>query len=172
MINIQKMSSAPSNPSATTGAPTYTEAAGSSSQPHEEAGPLHDHITEARDPATGRTYWVDHSTKTTSWVHPVKNIYTKGLPWPWERRFDKKGRAYYLNHEGQTTSWLDPVKREKFEKEGKLEGDINENVEGADCVLEETQADGSAYWINYTKGEIGGPDYYTNRRRQCQSDQR
>ncbi|KAF3764087.1 hypothetical protein M406DRAFT_235236, partial [Cryphonectria parasitica EP155] len=59
-------------------------------------------------PTNGRTYWVNHTTKTTSWIHPTKKIYTEGLPWPWERRFDDKGRAYYLDHEAETTSWLNP----------------------------------------------------------------
>lgn len=80
--------------------------------------------------------------------------------WPWERLFDDKGRASYLDHENETSSWLDPVKRERFVKEGRLEGDVNNGVEGADCVVEEKAADGWVYWVNSTKGEIGEPDYY------------
>lgn len=151
------MSSASETMSSLSTAPTYTEAGEPFSQPQLDDTPLSDHITEAQSPKDGRTYWVNHTTKTTSWIHPLRNIYTEGLPWPWERRFDVKGRAYYMNHETETTSWLNPVLREKFEKEGKLEGEIYEDVEGADCVVKEKARDGEVYWVNYTQGTLGGP---------------
>ncbi|TLD28448.1 hypothetical protein PspLS_03351 [Pyricularia sp. CBS 133598] len=88
-----------------------------------------------------------------------KKPYTEGLPWPWEVQHDAKGRAYYLNHEDKTSSWLNPAKLELFKTHGTLEGNIYEGCgEGAYCVVEEKTVGGESYWVNYTVGEVGGPD--------------
>lgn len=119
---------------------------------------LPSHITAEKDSATGKTYYLNHDTKTISWLHPSKKPFIEGLPWPWERRVDVKGCAYYLDHEHRSTSWLDPLKRERFEQDGKLDGDIYTDLESQDCVVEEQTADGRKYWVNYSIGEVGGPD--------------
>ena len=141
-------------PNTSSEVPSYAEPSTSQSQDD----PLPEHITAEKDSATGKTYYLDHNTKTTSWLHPSKKPFTEGLPWPWERLYDAKGRAYYLNHESKSSSWLDPVKAEKFQKEGALEGNMYKDVEDAECVLEEKTKDGKTYYVNYSKGEVGGPD--------------
>eukprot|EP00475_Leptophrys_vorax_P007952 TRINITY_DN1508_c0_g1_i2.p1 TRINITY_DN1508_c0_g1~~TRINITY_DN1508_c0_g1_i2.p1 ORF type:complete len:1085 (+),score=304.16 TRINITY_DN1508_c0_g1_i2:74-3256(+) len=52
----------------------------------------------------GRTYYVDHFTKTTSWTAPA------ALPSGWERRYDSVSqRVYYANASTKTTQWDPPV---------------------------------------------------------------
>lgn len=59
---------------------------------------------EARvDKRTGKFYFLDHNTKTTSWEDP------RPLPRGWEKRKDNKSaRVYYVDHASKTTSWTDP----------------------------------------------------------------
>ena len=52
----------------------------------------------------GRTYYVNHNTKETSWNPP--NV--KPLPEGWEAKRDPEGRVYYIDHTTRTTTWIDP----------------------------------------------------------------
>ncbi|KAH6880664.1 P-loop containing nucleoside triphosphate hydrolase protein [Thelonectria olida] len=65
---------------------------------------------ERRKNNSGRTYYVDHNTRTTSWNRPrASGEDAEGrLPAGWERREDDVGRAYYVNHNTRTTSWNRP----------------------------------------------------------------
>jgi len=58
---------------------------------------------EARVDGVGRTYYVDHSTQTTTWNAP--------LPTGWERRFTPSGQQYFVDHNTQTTTWIAPTLR-------------------------------------------------------------
>ncbi|KAF8334172.1 uncharacterized protein EI90DRAFT_3121512 [Cantharellus anzutake] len=70
----------------------------------------------------GRTYYIDHYTRTTTWTRPS---YTPGqtsntqaqitargakeaLPVGWEKRRTPEGRFLYVDHNTRTTTWLDP----------------------------------------------------------------
>ncbi|KAK7504720.1 hypothetical protein BaRGS_00004206 [Batillaria attramentaria] len=57
---------------------------------------------ECRKDAQGRTYYVDHNTRTTTWERP------QPLPPGWERRVDNRGRVYYVDHNTRTTTWQRP----------------------------------------------------------------
>ena len=61
---------------------------------------------------SNRTYYVDHNTRTTTWVRPVPdNEETfRPLPMGWERRTteDSRARLYFVNHNNKTTSWYHP----------------------------------------------------------------
>lgn len=50
----------------------------------------------------GRVYYVDHTTRTTSWERPT------ALPSGWESRLDPSGRVYYVDHNTRTTTWQRP----------------------------------------------------------------
>nr|VZI44916.1 unnamed protein product [Spirometra erinaceieuropaei] len=54
------------------------------------------------DPASGRTYFVDHLTRRTQWELP------QALPPGWERRVDANNRVYYVDHNTRTTTWHPP----------------------------------------------------------------
>ncbi|XP_065115061.1 NEDD4-like E3 ubiquitin-protein ligase WWP1 isoform X1 [Paramisgurnus dabryanus] len=58
---------------------------------------------EQRKDPHGRTYYVDHNTKTTTWERP------QPLPLGWERRVDNRGRIYYVDHNTRTTTWQRPT---------------------------------------------------------------
>ncbi|KAL8604017.1 hypothetical protein ACOMHN_039061 [Nucella lapillus] len=57
---------------------------------------------EMRKDSQGRTYFVDHNTRTTTWERP------QPLPPGWERRVDQRGRVYYVDHNTRTTTWQRP----------------------------------------------------------------
>ncbi|XP_018614279.1 NEDD4-like E3 ubiquitin-protein ligase WWP1 [Scleropages formosus] len=58
---------------------------------------------EQRKDLHGRTYYVDHNTRTTTWERP------QPLPAGWERRVDDRGRIYYVDHNTRTTTWQRPT---------------------------------------------------------------
>jgi len=77
------------------------------------------------DPASGRTFYVNHSTKTTQWTRPqyraaVASMPTAvavpsggrgggGLPPGWEMKYTPQGRPYFMNHVTKTTQWNRPT---------------------------------------------------------------
>ncbi|KAL8806449.1 MAG: hypothetical protein Q9182_001364 [Xanthomendoza sp. 2 TL-2023] len=67
---------------------------------------------QSHDPRNRRPYYIDHNTRTTSWVRPVTGLpeTTRPLPKGWERRRTEDGkiRLYYVNHNERTTSWTLP----------------------------------------------------------------
>ncbi|KAM4719146.1 NEDD4-like E3 ubiquitin-protein ligase WWP1 isoform 1-T2 [Anableps anableps] len=71
--------------------------------PNAPAGdPLPPGWEQRKDPH-GRTYYVDHNTRTTTWERP------QPLPPGWERRVDDRGRIYYVDHNTRTTTWQRPT---------------------------------------------------------------
>ncbi|CAA7261756.1 unnamed protein product [Cyclocybe aegerita] len=66
----------------------------------------------ATDPQ-GRTYYLDHRRKVTSWERPTKasplDESNDPLPPGWETRTDHKGRTYYIDHNTRTTTWIRPT---------------------------------------------------------------
>ncbi|KAF4620745.1 hypothetical protein D9613_000495 [Agrocybe pediades] len=59
----------------------------------------------------GRKYYLDHNTRTSTWVRPTcPEAYPDDAPLPagWEWRLDHKGRKYYVNHNAHTTTWTRP----------------------------------------------------------------
>ncbi|VDK68818.1 unnamed protein product [Litomosoides sigmodontis] len=60
---------------------------------------------ELRYDAYGRKYYVDHTTKSTTWERPS----TMPLPSGWEMRRDPRGRVYYVDHNTRTTTWQRPT---------------------------------------------------------------
>uniref|UniRef100_A0A673ZCZ4 E3 ubiquitin-protein ligase n=1 Tax=Salmo trutta TaxID=8032 RepID=A0A673ZCZ4_SALTR len=89
----------PSHPQPTTEAPSTEHDRGSSGAEADEAKPS----WEQRKDPHGRTYYVDHNTKTTTWERP------QPLPPGWERRVDDRGRIYYVDHNTRTTTWQRPT---------------------------------------------------------------
>ena len=82
---------------------------------------------EMRYTPEGRPYFVDHNTRTTTWVDPRRQqlvrvyggnanllvrqqpVSTHGpLPSGWEMRLTQNGRVYYVDHNTKTTTWDDP----------------------------------------------------------------
>lgn len=81
---------------------------------------------EQRFTPEGRAYFVDHNTRTTTWVDPRRQqfIRTYGptnttiqqqpvsqlgpLPSGWEMRLTNTARVYFVDHNTKTTTWDDP----------------------------------------------------------------
>lgn len=66
---------------------------------------------------TGRIYYMNHETRTSSWLPPVDSWSSActGLPYGWEAGVDKNGRTYFINHVSKTTTYEDP--RKDYEEE-------------------------------------------------------
>lgn len=81
---------------------------------------------EQRYSPDGRSYYVDHNTRTTTWVDPRRTqavqFVTSGsaasgklpvsqlgpLPSGWEMRLNPTGKVYFVDHNTKTTTWNDP----------------------------------------------------------------
>ncbi|KAI4901758.1 hypothetical protein NFI96_001045 [Prochilodus magdalenae] len=94
--------------SSTTDAAVSNSTATDGSKPRQQApssstsDPLPPGWEQRKDPH-GRTYYVDHNTRTTTWERP------QPLPPGWERRVDDRGRIYYVDHNTRTTTWQRPT---------------------------------------------------------------
>jgi hypothetical protein len=69
----------------------------------------------------GRRYYVDHNTRTTSFVRPKGDFPRSEEPLPedsdplpplWEKRATPEGRPYYIDHNTKTTTWVRPKRIE------------------------------------------------------------
>ncbi|KAJ3937091.1 MAG: hypothetical protein NXY57DRAFT_982535 [Lentinula lateritia] len=106
------------NPSATSSAPSTTQ----STSPPSEYNDVHLPLGwEERRTPEGRPYFVDHTTRTTTWVDPRRTLNQSTvapatnvnsnlgpLPSGWEMRLTSTGRVYFVDHNTRTTSWDDP----------------------------------------------------------------
>lgn len=73
----------------------------------------------AYDTRSNRYFYVDHNTKTTTWVNPIdrytrpKNIDecfdNSQLPYGWERVTDPAIGVYYIDHINRKNQWSNPV---------------------------------------------------------------
>ncbi|KAJ5714208.1 uncharacterized protein N7483_011389 [Penicillium malachiteum] len=87
---------------------------------------------EQRNTPEGRSYFVDHNTRTTTWVDPRRQQYIRmygqnqnqggnnttiqqqpvsqlgPLPSGWEMRLTNTARVYFVDHNTKTTTWDDP----------------------------------------------------------------
>uniref|UniRef100_A0A669CSP7 E3 ubiquitin-protein ligase n=1 Tax=Oreochromis niloticus TaxID=8128 RepID=A0A669CSP7_ORENI len=85
--------------SSSSSSPALAEANASGSGVHKQ---ICQQWEQRKDPH-GRTYYVDHNTRTTTWERP------QPLPPGWERRVDDRGRIYYVDHNTRTTTWQRPT---------------------------------------------------------------
>ncbi|SAM01374.1 hypothetical protein [Absidia glauca] len=88
---------------------------------------------EMRTTSEGRPYFVDHNTRTTTWVDPRRQqrISTIGpgsttqvqlqpvsslgpLPSGWEMRLTSTGRVYFVDHNTKTTTWDEHILDDSF----------------------------------------------------------
>lgn len=79
----------------------------------EPESPLPSGWTRGVDQGSGRTFYIDHNSRTTSWVRPEVRTDQMAaqlgpLPSGWEMRHTTTGRPYFINHESKETSWDDP----------------------------------------------------------------
>ncbi|XP_063694630.1 E3 ubiquitin-protein ligase NEDD4-like isoform X1 [Bolinopsis microptera] len=97
-------------------APSALDLSGPDQTEVEESGqqsPLPEGWTEAQDPGSGRLFYIDHNSRTTSWVRPKSR--TDGLfaalgplPTGFEMRYTRSGRPFFINHRTKETTWHDP----------------------------------------------------------------
>ncbi|KAF5369483.1 hypothetical protein D9758_002754 [Tetrapyrgos nigripes] len=87
---------------------------------------------EERRTAEGRPYFVDHNTRTTTWIDPRRNAAQAAtttpaaqlnsnlgpIPSGWEMRLTSTNRVYFVDHNTKTTTWDDP----------RLPGQVDDNA--------------------------------------------
>jgi E3 ubiquitin-protein ligase NEDD4 len=117
----EQQNSSPANPNAVSMMATGATTAGTGELP---AG------WEQRHTPEGRAYFVDHNTRTTTWVDPRRQQYIRmynnnptgnnstiqqqpvsqlgPLPSGWEMRLTNTARVYFVDHNTKTTTWDDP----------------------------------------------------------------
>lgn len=121
--------------------PSLSEAASNSSNTPSAASMMTTGVTtngtgelpagwEQRHTPEGRPYFVDHNTRTTTWVDPRRQQYIRmygqsnngnnatiqtqpvsqlgALPSGWEMRLTNTARVYFVDHNTKTTTWDDP----------------------------------------------------------------
>ncbi|KAL8864717.1 MAG: hypothetical protein Q9198_009687 [Flavoplaca austrocitrina] len=96
-------------------APDLSDVQSSVTPQSDDAGnqtPLPEGWTQDIDPSSKRTYYMDHKTKTTTWVRPIPGDEktTRPLPKGWERRRTRDGwnKIYYVDHNTKTCTWEFP----------------------------------------------------------------
>jgi E3 ubiquitin-protein ligase NEDD4 len=76
---------------------------------------------ERREDNLGRTYYVDHNKRSTSWNRPIALTPSPAavpstdpgeLPPGWEMRHTPEGRPYFVNHNARQNTWVDPRRQE------------------------------------------------------------
>ncbi|WFD08500.1 HECT-type E3 ubiquitin transferase [Malassezia vespertilionis] len=107
--------------------PSATPVGAASNATSAGAGPLPSGW-EQRTTADGRAYFVDHNTRTTTWVDPRRQQILRvmgpngnnlslqpqsvsqlgPLPSGWEMRLTSTARVYFVDHNTKTTTWDDP----------------------------------------------------------------
>ncbi|KIW31940.1 E3 ubiquitin-protein ligase RSP5 [Cladophialophora immunda] len=119
--NLQESRGSPQQPNAVSMMATGATTAGTGELP---AG------WEQRHTPEGRAYFVDHNTRTTTWVDPRRQQYIRmygnnpsgnnttiqqqpvsqlgPLPSGWEMRLTNTARVYFVDHNTKTTTWDDP----------------------------------------------------------------
>uniref|UniRef100_A0A8C8VMX4 Membrane-associated guanylate kinase, WW and PDZ domain-containing protein 3 n=1 Tax=Pelusios castaneus TaxID=367368 RepID=A0A8C8VMX4_9SAUR len=103
----------------------------------------------------GMVYFIDHNTKTTTWLDPRLCKKAKApedcedgeLPYGWEKIEDPHYGTYYVDHINQKTQFENPVLEAKRKKQlGQTDvgpskpGDVIVEINGS-CVLGQTHAD-------------------------------
>ena len=105
---------------------TLPHAASGAVQISDDYGPL-PYGWECRIAPNGQYYYVDHTTQTTTWVHPnrlnqgrviapgtldlyrIQTVQQLGiLPNGWEMRVHSDNRVYFVDHITHSTTWDDP----------------------------------------------------------------
>jgi len=82
---------------------------------------------EQQENAEGRVYYIDHNTRTTTFVRPTSDSQNammerrnEGLPTGWEVRQTPTGRLLFIDHNTRTNTWEDP--RDRWDVEAGAEG--------------------------------------------------
>ncbi|KAG8450871.1 hypothetical protein GDO86_003222 [Hymenochirus boettgeri] len=118
---------------------------------------------------TGMIYFIDHNTKTTTWLDPRLCKKAKApedcddgeLPYGWEKIEDPQYGTYYVDHINQKTQFENPVLEAKRKKQlGQLntvpaEGDINQDPEKSLFTRDPSQLKGATLSTSLKKSSMG-----------------
>jgi hypothetical protein len=105
---------------------------------------------EERKSQEGRVYFIDHNTKSTTWVRPgVTSVQEQDnetgnpLPEGWEEQKTQEGRAYFVNHITKSTTWVRPCVTSVEEQDNETGNPLPEGWE------EQKTQEGRVYFVNH-----------------------
>ena len=128
-VHPRRQNALPARPQPTPApSPTTTTASSTTILPPATATATSDAVPlpegwEERQTPDGRPYFVDHNSRTTTWVDPrianaPRSVFSSTttqtalnlgpLPSGWEMRMTSSERIYFVDHNTRTTSWDDP----------------------------------------------------------------
>ena len=125
----------------------------------EVLGPLPDKWEKVSVEKSDRCYFVDHSTKTTTWIDPrtfhfrkhvnhklskdIREITTGELPHGWEEINDFKIGLYYANHNTKTNyrdpPWFEKTREDVLSREKKMQAELEKNKQKTNLELDKAQ---------------------------------
>lgn len=92
---------------------------------------------EERATVDGNIYYVNHTTKTTQWIHPrtgKNKIVSEDLPFGWQKIIDSEGKVMFHNESTDVNTHSDP--RLAFAKELEKSRDIRYKFDGSSTALQ------------------------------------
>ncbi|XP_058516050.1 membrane-associated guanylate kinase, WW and PDZ domain-containing protein 3 isoform X1 [Ochotona princeps] len=114
---------------------------------------------------TGMIYFIDHNTKTTTWLDPRLCKKAKApedcedgeLPYGWEKIEDPQYGTYYVDHLNQKTQFENPVEEAKRKKQaGQAEiGSSKSDVERSHFTRDPSQLKGALVRASLKKSTMG-----------------
>ncbi|MCJ1240587.1 WW domain containing E3 ubiquitin protein ligase 1 [Varicellaria rhodocarpa] len=116
----------------------------------QEDSPLPSHIERKVNP-NGRTYYVDHQTRKTSWWNPLHPTDQDGFPNHIERKIDFKGRSYFADHESKKTNRLNPL---MIDKANAIENP--DRRKRREWTADKTKV----YIVDYVKDDVSEPEIH------------
>nr|XP_033774165.1 membrane-associated guanylate kinase, WW and PDZ domain-containing protein 3 isoform X2 [Geotrypetes seraphini] len=114
----------------------------------------------------GMIYFIDHNTKTTTWLDPRLCKKAKApedcddgeLPYGWEKIEDPQYGTYYVDHINQKTQFENPVleaKRRKQQSQGQTDGTAKPDAEKSLFTRDPSQLKGALLRTSLKKSAMG-----------------
>uniref|UniRef100_F7D8M1 Membrane-associated guanylate kinase, WW and PDZ domain-containing protein 3 n=1 Tax=Xenopus tropicalis TaxID=8364 RepID=F7D8M1_XENTR len=114
----------------------------------------------------GMIYFIDHNTKTTTWLDPRLCKKAKApedcedgeLPYGWEKIEDPQYGTYYVDHINQKTQFDNPVleaKRKKQLNPAPSEGTVHQEPENSQFTRDPSQLKGALLHTSLKKSAMG-----------------
>ena len=114
------------------------------------------HGWEERFTTNGQSYYVNHVTRTTQWLHPGndKNLKNERMPEGWTMQVAPNRRVFFINHKDKKTTFVDPrtgrpspLPPPPLPPHEQREEELGSLPEGWE---ERVHADGRSFYINHS----------------------
>ncbi|KAJ3221966.1 Membrane-associated guanylate kinase, WW and PDZ domain-containing protein 2 [Chytriomyces hyalinus] len=107
---------------------------------------------------TGRSYFVNHKKKSTSWIDPrtfhlrkhnIKDIVPGELPYGWEEVYNEEHNDYYyIDHQTEAHYWNPPWEKETRDKAVQMQKQAHEKAKADKAAAKKAQKDAEAQKVD------------------------